>query len=74
MNTRDLIDRKITLEDDTWTVINTGVVRGSMIYCHLMSTTRSLPGVKRDTPVQSCRFVPLLDLGEDARQLIQLYT
>ena len=51
---KDWVASFVDVDDDTWEVLNVGTHNeetGEFIV-HLKSTSRVLPGVKRDTPVQ----------------------
>lgn len=49
------IDQIIETDGDTWQVLAIGAEHEDTgeVIVHLKSTTRVIPGVKRDTPVQS---------------------
>ena len=49
------IDQVIETDGDTWQVLAVGAEHEDTgeVIVHLKSTTRVLPGVKRDTPVQT---------------------
>jgi hypothetical protein len=56
---RNLVDRIISFDGDTYKVINVGFIENGSVYCHLASTTRGRAQRNGWIAAQHCGWIPL---------------